>query len=63
MIKNFISFINEMAKIDKKGNKLYVDGVFDVQYSMNVDQQRYPFVSGYQFNIMSAAGDGYESGN
>ena len=27
MIKNFTSFINEMAKIDKKGNKLYVDGV------------------------------------
>lgn len=27
MIKNFISFINEMAKINKIGNKLYVDGV------------------------------------
>ena len=27
MIKNFISYINEMAKIDKKGNNLSIDGV------------------------------------
>jgi len=26
MIKNFISFVNEMAKIDKKLNKLSIDG-------------------------------------
>jgi hypothetical protein len=34
MIKNFISFINEMAKIDKIGNKLFIKGKLlkDIQY-------------------------------